>query len=260
MTITAGPRRVVLVLLAVVVVTAFYLVGAARSGGTPDTASAVGRLSSQPTTTTGAGITVVGSSAVTGTPDTLRLDLSVSATATTVAGALAKANGSADAVQKSLLSNGVARKDLQTSGLRISPSYDYPKGGKPRLSGYEVSESVSAKLRDLGRAGDAMGKAIAAGGNSVQVNGISLDLEDTGALVSRARDRSFADARTKAQQYAKAAGRPLAAVVSISEAVANTSPIPVNQASLKLEGSSSVPIQPGSQSVGVTVTVVFAMG
>jgi uncharacterized protein len=120
-----------------------------------------------------------------------------------------------------------------------------------------VSESVSAKLRDLGRAADAISKAVGAGGDAVRVNGISLDLADTGALVSKARDTAFADAKTKAGQYARAAGRSLGDVVSIAESVATPVPIPVPSAAMAKQAD--VPIQPGSQEVSVTVTVVFAM-
>jgi uncharacterized protein YggE len=251
--------------LALIVV---YLTGATRSGGASAAAStfakAVNSSASQPSTIPvvgGPGITVGGSALVAGTSDTLLLDLSVVATASSVSEALASANLSADAVQTSLLGNGVAKKDLQTSGLQVQPNYDYSNSGTPRLTGYQVSESVSAKLRDLGRAGDAIGKAVSAGGNAVRVNGISLDLEDTGALVSSARDKAFADATAKAKQYAKDAGRTLGEVVSITEDVVAPSPTPLPYAA-GLSASTdkaSVPIQPGSQHVSVSVTVVFAM-
>jgi uncharacterized protein YggE len=278
MTVTITPRRAILVLLAVITLAVVYVLGASRSGGAPAAASTLTKTvrisSTQPSSTqpsltqpsstqaTGdPGITVGGMADVEGTPDTLRLDLSVVVTAPSVSEALAKANGSADAVQKSLLASGVAKKDLQTSGLNISPDYAYSNNGTPRLKGYQVSESVSAKLRDLGRAGDAIGKAVGAGGNAVRVNGISLDLEDTGALVSAARDKAFAEARAKAQQYAKAAGRTLGDVLSIAENVANPSPIPMPYAAAAGApvDMAKVPIQPGSQAVSVTVTVVFAM-
>ncbi|MDQ1483200.1 MAG: uncharacterized protein QOF35_1276 [Actinomycetota bacterium] len=201
-------------------------------------------------------------SQVAGTPDTLRLDLSVVATAGNVSEALAKANGSAQAVQKSLLANGVAGKDLQTSGLSIQPSYQYSNGGTPRVKGYEVSQSVNAKLRDLSRGGDAIGKVVAAGGSAVRVNGISLDLEETGALVSKARERAFSQAKDKAEQYARVAGRSVGEVVSISENFTDPSPIAVAYASKSAgaPASADVPVQPGSQDVAVSVTVVFAMG
>jgi len=275
MTHTITSRRAALVVVAVLALTVVYVIGAARSGGAPATAStfvgtstsltpASPRLSptAQSATTPvigGPGITVGGRANVAGTPDTLRLDLSVVATASSVSEALASANRSADSVQRSLLANGVGRKDLQTSGLSIQPDYDYSNGATPRLKGYQVSESISAKLRNLGRAGDAIGQAVGAGGNAVRVNGISLDLEDTGALVSSARDRAYADARAKAEQYAKAAGRSLGDVMSITEDVSTPSPIAVPYAAVDSAKSASVPIQPGSQDVDVSVTVVFTM-
>jgi uncharacterized protein YggE len=158
-----------------------------------------------------------------------------------------------------LLANGVAKKDLQTSGLSISPSYDYTSKGEPRLNGYEVSESVTAKLRDVPRAGDAIGKAVSAGGNAVRVNQINLDLEGTGALVSQARDKAFGDAKTKAEQYAKAAGRSLGEVISITESVAKPAPVDVSASVGAARVKGDVPIQPGSQDVSVTVVVRFSM-
>ena len=274
MTLIITTRRAALVLLTVLALTVVYVIGAARSGGAPAAAStSVGNAgtsltqvspilsSTQPLATpaiVASGVTVGGRADVAGTPDTLRLDLSVVATAPSVSAALASANRSTGVVQRSLLSSGVQMKDLQTSGLDIQPSYDYLNGGTARLRGYQVSESVSAKLRDLGRAGDAIAKAVSAGGDAVRVNGVSLDLEDTGALVSNAREKAFADAKAKAEQYAKAAGRSIGEVISIAEDVSTPSPVSMRVAldSPKLAG---VPIQPGTQNVGVSVSVVFSM-
>jgi len=98
-----------------------------------------------------------------------------------------------------------------------------------------------------------------AGGNAVQVNGISLDLEDNGKLLSTARDRAVANAKTKAEQYAKASGRDLGAVVSISETISDPPPVAYDvRAMASKDSASPVPIQPGSENVGVTVTVVYA--
>ena len=268
MTINITARRAALVLLAVVALIVVYVIGATRSAGASAGAFAFTSTAStsptQPASTPavlGPGITVGARANVAGTPDTLRLDLSVVATAPSVSAALASANRSASAVQKSLLGNGVQKKDLQTSGLTIAPEYDYSNNKTPRLTGYQVSESVSAKLRNLSRDGDVIGKAVSAGGNAVRVNGISLDLEDTGALVSAARDKAFSDAKAKAEQYAKAAGRSLGEVISIAEDVATPSPTPMPYAGLELArgDAKSVPIQPGSQDVSVSVTVVFSM-
>ena len=260
---TFTPVRIALVILAVIALTAVYVIGTTRSGGTPAAAStnALSTASTAPAAA-GTGITVAGTADAAGTPDTLRLDLSVTAKAPSVAQALAKANVSADAVQKSLIGSSVAKKDLQTSGLNIAPEYAYVKGKDPRVKGYQVTQSVSAKLRDLVRAGDAIGKAVGAGGNAVQVNGISLDLEDTGLLVTSARDKAFADAKAKATQYAKAAGRSLGDAVTITEKVDAARPIFMRESAMfasQAAAKSSVPIQAGSQNVSVTVNVVFSM-
>ena len=205
------------------------------------------------------GITVTGTSEVAGKPDTLRLDLSVQTRADTVAKALESANSITARVQSSLTKNGVAGKDIQTSNLQVQPEYSYPTNGNPVVKGYTVSEGVTATLRNLGKSGNAISAAVTAGGNAVQVNGISLDLEDNGKLLSTARDRAVANAKTKAEQYAKASGRELGAVVSLSETVADPPPVAYEARALASKDSASpVPIQPGSQTVGVTVTVVYA--
>lgn len=268
MTLTLTRRRTALVLVAIMAILGAYVFGASRSRGaaaaTPTRGSMAGfstaQLAASPVST-GPGIHVVGRANVAGTPDTLRLELSVVATGSSVSDALASANRSAAAVQKSLLGNGVARKDLQTSGLNITPEYEYSNNKTPRLTGYQVSESVTAKLRNLATAGGAIGAAVSAGGNAVRVNGISLDLEETGALVTSARDKAFVDAKAKAEQYARAAGRNLGDVVTIAEDISTPSPIPMPYAggAAAAQDMAKVPIQPGSQDVSVSVTVVFEL-
>ena len=206
------------------------------------------------------GITVTGTAEVAGRPDTLRLDLSVQTRGDTVAKALESANSITARVQSSLRKNGVAGKDIQTSNLQVQPEYSYPtNGGSPVVKGYTVSEGVTATLRDLGKSGTAITAAVNAGGNAVQVNGISLDLEDNGKLLSTARDRAVSNAKTKAEQYAKASGRDLGAVVSIAETVSDPPPVAYDARAMAAKDSASpVPIQVGSENVGVTVTVVYA--
>jgi len=262
MTITLNARKATAAALAVLVLVVAYLVGTTHAGtaeaatATQLTALAGPTQSSQGTAT---GITVTGVGKVSGTPDTLRLDLTVSSSGSTVTTALANANSTEASVQKSLLSNGVAAKDLQTSGLSIQPDYVYSKSGTPSLHGFHVTETVSVALRNLGRAGSAIGAAVAAGGNAVQINQVSLSLEDTSTLVSGARDQAFSNAKAKAEQYAKAAGRALGDVLTITESVQQPTATPYNGFALAEAAPSSlrVPIQAGSQDVNVSVTVSF---
>lgn len=242
-----------------------FVVGAATSAHRANAAPVVPTpstsLSTVPVggTSASAGITVTGTADVAGTPDTLRLDLAVTAQADTVSKALEQANGTTKKVQDSLRHNGVAAKDLQTSNLQIQPNYSYPSDGTPVLQGYTVTEGVTALLRDLDKAGATISDAAAAGGNAVRVNGIQLDLSDSSKLVAAARDKAMADAKAKAEQYARAAGRALGQVVSVTEDVSQPPPVDYRMGAAA-DAAKAVPVQPGTQNVGVHVTVVYAFG
>jgi hypothetical protein len=137
--------------------------------------------------------------------------------------------------------------------MSIQPDYD--SNGK--VNGYRVEESLTVTLRDLDTAGATMTAAINAGGNKVRVDGVSVGLDSTSALVSGARTSAVEDAKAKATQYAEAAGRTLGGVVSISESVQQSSPIAYDARAMSTV-SGAVPIQAGSQDVTVQVTVVYA--
>ncbi len=254
MTITVNGRKLALLAVAALALLAAYLIGSSRpSVATASASQAVAAVPASPTTT--AGVTVAGSGTVTGTPDTLRLSLSVTTAAPTIDAALASSNKAAAAVAASLKKNGVADKDLQTSGLSIQPSYT----SKGAPSGYRVYENLTASLRDLRTAGVTIGAAVGAGGSAVRVDGLSIALDNTSGLVSGARTRAIDDAKTKATQYAEAAGRSLGPVVSISETVQQPATYPYAARGLDVAmAQAAVPIQAGSQDVTVLVTVVYA--
>ena len=253
MTITVNGRTIATTALAATALLAAYLLGSARPGVAGEATTSAGVVTATTPAPDG-GVTVTGSGKVTGTPDTLRISLSVTATATSIDAALASANRSARAVQGALTAAGVAARDLQTSGLSIQPNYT----SKGAPSGYRVDESISAALRDLAKAGATLSAAVHAGGDAVRVDGVSVALEDTGALVSGARTAAVEDARARAEQYAKAAGRTLGEVRSISEVVQQPTPQYL-EGRYVASAASPVPIQPGSQDVTVQVTVVYAL-
>lgn len=255
MTITLNGRKLAFLAVAALGILAAYLFGTSRSSVAHAAVTTSVPAATSSSSSQAEGITVTGTGKVTGTPDTLRITLAVNATAQSINDALASANASMRKVQKSLSDNGVDAKDMQTSNLSISPHYT--SKGEP--DGYDVSESLSATIRDLAKAGTVLSASVAAGGNAVRVDGVSVALDDTSALVGGARTSAMDDAKTKATQYAEAAGRTLGAVVSISEVVSG-SPYPVydQAAGTAFRAASPVPIQAGSQDVSVQVTVVYA--
>jgi hypothetical protein len=204
-------------------------------------------------------VSVSGVGQVTGTPDVLRLSMGEQATGATVDAALNQANSDISKVTAALKKHGVADKDIQTSGLSINPRFD--QNGQ-HITGYDVTESLAVQLRNLKDAGSAISDATAAGGNDTRVDGVSFDIEDNAALLNAARDAAFADAKSKAEEYAKLSGRSLGKVSQISETT-DTAPRPIPYAMAKAAApaaaDSAVPVSAGSQQVSVNTSVVWTL-
>jgi uncharacterized protein YggE len=201
-------------------------------------------------------VSVSGLGRVTGTPDVLRLAMGVQRTGSDVNDALNQANGDIKRITDALHKHGVADKDIQTSNLSINPHWD-----KDRINGYDVAESLTVQLRKLSDAGATISDAAAAGGNATRIDSVSFDIEDNQQLVDQARAAAFADAKAKAEQYAKLAGRSLGRVSQVSEST-ETEPRPVPYAAMDAAGAaekSAVPISAGSQQVSVTTSVVWEL-
>jgi uncharacterized protein YggE len=197
-------------------------------------------------------VVVSGTGEVFGEPDTLAANFAVETSGSTVADALAGANTAATRMRDALVRAGVARADLQTSDVGISSKQNDDK----EITGYTVSQGLTAKIRNLPRAGALMSAAIAAGGDAARLNGVSFAIEDQTALLNEARKKAFADARGKAELYARQAGRPLGRVVKVSDETSGYRE-PVAQYAMAA-ADSAVPIEPGRQRLAVTVTVEWS--
>lgn len=251
-TITPGYRAAGIgVAAAALLVGAFSLGSGHGSGPAGGPAAAAATLTAAPQRD--GRITVTGNGTVTGVPNQLSLSLTVQVSSYSVSSALSQANQATRAVTAALTSRGVARRDIQTSGLNISPNY---QGNSPVPASYAVSESLTATLSNLGTAGGQINAAVRAGGNAVSVNDVSLDLTDTGTLMAAARARAVADARLQASQYAAALGEPLGPVLSVTPVQQAVTPQFYGATSTK--AAASVPISPGTQQLTVSITVVYA--
>ncbi|MBA3744989.1 SIMPL domain-containing protein [Sporichthya sp.] len=202
-------------------------------------------------------VSVAGTGKVSGIPDVLRLDMGVQHNGNDVNEALNAANSDVAKIKKALDKYDIDSKDIQTSQLSINPHYE--NNGK--INGYEVFQGLTVKLRDLSKAGKAISDAAAAGGNATRINGVSFDIEDNAKLLQAARDAAFADAKAKAEQYAKLAGRGLGNVTQISEDTSyEGAPMPYAAdmaAAPKAEGS--VPLEAGSQLVSVNSSISWEL-
>ncbi|HEX3900296.1 MAG TPA: SIMPL domain-containing protein [Mycobacteriales bacterium] len=204
-------------------------------------------------------VSVSGHGSVKGTPDTLIADLDAHATRPAAADALAAAGQVATGVINALEANGVAASDIQTSGVSAGPMY----GKQGHITGYRADESITARMHPLSTAQTALGAASQAGGNSLDINSTSLTISNKSAFQAKARAAAFANAKAAAEQYAELAGRQLGRVMHITASVSGPSvvryPVPVESASGGAASAPSVPINPGTQTIGATVRVVWAL-
>ena len=204
------------------------------------------------------GIAVSGRGEVFGTPDTLQMSFGVSVLRPTVTQAVTDAAALADQLISTLESSGVAAEDVQTANYSIYPEYDYSSDQR-KLVGYRVSNTVTAKIRDIDSAGSVIDAAVVGVGDEIQVSGVSFSIEDDEELISAARDAAWEAARSKAQQLADLAGLTLGNAVMISESVAGTPPQPLYRAAFEedLAGSIETPIEASQQQVTVNLQVRF---
>lgn len=206
---------------------------------------------------TPAGISVSGTGKVTGTPDTLTMLFGVEVLADTVAEAVDRAAARADAVIAALEDAGVDEADIQTANYSINPRYDW-RNDEQVLLGYEVRNTVSAKIRDIPSAGATIDDVVDAGGDDVTVSGVSFSIEDNEELITAAREAAWNDARSKAEQLATLSDVGLGAPTTISESFSTSQPPIRYDEEIASEGADlATPIVPGEQEVAVMLQVEF---
>jgi uncharacterized protein len=232
--------------VAAIVLVCSASLGAQAHAGTP----AAGSNGSTAST-----ITVTGNGTATGTPDELQLSLEVDSQASSVSDALDAANQDMTQVRDALLKSGVPAAALQTTGMDIQPQYDQ----NSKITGYTVTESLSAELHGLATAGQAITDAANAGGNATRIDGVQLDLTDQSArLLAAARADAFREAQAQAEQYARAAGRKLGTVLSITDEGSTGISGPVLPAAMFVDRA-AVPISAGSAQLTASVAVVWQL-
>ncbi|WP_328476219.1 SIMPL domain-containing protein [Actinoplanes sp. NBC_00393] len=200
-------------------------------------------------------VLVTGTGEVLGEPDTLTANFAVETTAATVDEALKNATGAATRMRDALVRAGTATADLQTSNVSINAK----QNDDQKITGYAVHQGLTAQIRDLPRAGAIMSAAIAAGGDAARLNGVSFAVENDTALLAEARRKAFADARAKAELYAREAGRPLGRVIRISEEAPNYYGGTGGDYKSMAAADFAVPVEPGRQQLTATVTVEWAL-
>jgi uncharacterized protein YggE len=202
-------------------------------------------------------ITVDGVGVVSGTPDTASLNLGVQVQAPTATEALDQASAKAQTLIDTLTGAGVAKADLRTSGVNLYPTYTGPGS----VNGYMASNSVTAVVHDVSRAGAVIDAATRAVGDGVTLGSVWFSINDTSTLYAQAREKAVREATTRAEQLAKAANVSVGGVVSMNESAQY---LPVARDAMAAGGAASAvpaaaPIEPGRQDLQLTVQVVFEL-
>jgi uncharacterized protein YggE len=200
-------------------------------------------------------VTGVGTSSI--TPDAVRFFASVSALAKSNREALASASKSATAVRGALRDNGIATKDIKTSSLTVYPEYNYTQDRGQELLGYRATQSFTVVIRKAENAGLVIDAAVTAGGDAIQLNGISPFLLNGAAATEKAREAAVADARARANSYAKYLGASLGRVISLTEVNAPVYNFPIMAKGAAAEDATQIDL--GETEVTVTVTVRWGL-
>lgn len=195
-------------------------------------------------------------------PDIATISAGVINNAPVAAKALEQNTLKMNEVFKALKAAGIAEKDIQTSGINIGPQYDYSQPNKaPRITSYQVSNTVSVILRDIRNTGAVLDALVAEGAN--QINGPQFSVENTDAALDGARQEAVAKARKRAQLYAEAAGLTIRRIVSISEQAGYTpGPHPMMMRAMAMDGAESAPtpVAAGDVDLSITVHIKFELG
>jgi len=157
---------------------------------------------------------------------------------------------------------GIAKKDIQTSGINLSAQYDYsnrdgqPAG--PRFIGYEASNQLTIKLHDIKKVGPLLDTLVEAG--ATNVSGPSFSIEDPAPMLAQARAAALKSAKAQADFYAQAVGYRSARLLSISESNSGGNPpMPMVTARFKADVAEATPVEPGQVGSSVTLTVQYAL-
>jgi uncharacterized protein YggE len=199
-------------------------------------------------------IAMNGHGEVKGAPDQVQVNAGVTTSAATAAAALSANTTRMKAVFAAIQKLGVPERNIRTINFSVSPQYNNPRDGQPmQLTGYQVNNEVSVLLGDVSKLGAALDALVVSGAN--QMNGINFTIKNDDALLADARAQAIADARTRAETYAKAAGLTLGAIQSISEG-GGEGPRPVYKV-MAMAARAPVPVAAGEQSVTADVSVVW---
>ena len=203
-------------------------------------------------------VTVNSDGSVKVTPDAVRLNANVSVVAGSNKEALAKTSTSAAAVRAALTAAGIAKADIATQSISVYPEYNYTQDKGSVLIGYRGSQGFVVTIKNAEKAGAVVDAVVAAGGDNLQIQGVTPFVLDSSKATESARANAVKNAKAKAASYAKLLDTKLGRVNYLVE---NSSPVnyPPVMAMAKAADSEATVIDLGQQDVTVSITIQWAL-
>ena len=203
-------------------------------------------------------VTVNSDGSVKVTPDAVRLNANVSVVAGSNKEALAKTSTSAAAVRAALTAAGIAKADIATQSISVYPEYNYTQDKGSVLIGYRGSQGFVVTIKNAEKAGAVVDAVVAAGGDNLQIQGVTPFVLDSSKATESARANAVKNAKAKAASYAKLLDAKLGRVNYLVE---NSSPVnyPPVMAMAKAADSEATVVDLGQQDVTVSITIQWAL-
>lgn len=241
------PRNAKITAAGLAALTAATLMVASPTSARADETSDKGRIT----------VSATGSAEV--APDMAIFTVGVLRQADTAREALDANNAAMAEVLAAMVEFGIAERDLQTSQFNIAPRYqarrDNQPNAQPLIVGYDVSNQLTVRIRDLDILGAVLDRAVTLGVNTG--GGIGFTNAEPDAVLETARVEAMKAAIKKARVLTDAANVSLGRIVEISEHSNVPGPMMMARGNMAFAQDASVPMAAGENSYSVTVNVVF---
>jgi len=200
-------------------------------------------------------LTVQGTGEASAAPNLLTVAVDIAVTEPSAQVSLADDNSKASAVTTALETGGVLSKDIQTSNVSIQPNYNLAGD----VTGYQMTNTITAKLRDFSKAGAIVDALTSAAGNATRIDSMTFSIEDPRAIEDQARTDAVSQAVSHAKSMAAAAGERLGPVCSLADNSTSPSPGFNDESAAPSGAAAAVPLEPGTQQVSAQITMVYAL-
>ena len=199
------------------------------------------------------GILVTGSATIQSSPDLATLRVGVQSFDKNVEQAVNDNNTKIENIISNLKNKGLTEKDMETDQFNISPQREYRNNNPPIVVGYNVSNILTVKIRNLESLGEIMQATVGSGANTI--NGLSFSIEDPNPLRQKARGLAMEDALSRAEILADASGVEVGKPISIQE-LSYGGPVVKSEsfAGAELAMDARIPIQTPSE-VGIQINL-----